>query len=116
MENVRQVSLCEWRDRGRKIPPSPTSVTMGGVVLPSVTCSKPALPFTSVSTTPLLLPIVLIDSCLASIDLTYEDRVSLDSPLDPGELRAAAAEMANNKSPGVNGLPIEFYRLFSRTS
>ena len=47
-------------------------------------------------------------SCLDR-SLTYEDRVSLDSPLDPGELRAAAAEMANNKSPGVDGLPIEFY-------
>ena len=51
------------------------------------------------------------DRLLSCLDrsLTYEGRVSLDSPLDPGELRAAAAEMANNKSPGVDGLPIEFY-------
>ena len=89
-----------------------------GVVLPSVTCSKPAPPSTSVSTTPLLLlPVVQIDSYLASIDLcmTYEDRVSLDSPFDPGDLRDAAAEMANNKLSGVDGLPIKIYRHSWRT-
>ena len=79
MTGARVRSRIGWHGRGessagffvrmerqrQKDSPSPRSVTMGGVVLPSVTCSKPALPSTSVSTKPLLLlQIVLIDSCL----------------------------------------------------
>ena len=38
--------------------------------------------------------------------------MSCDGPLTEDELLAAVGCMAKNKAPGLDGLPLEFYRLF----
>jgi hypothetical protein len=37
---------------------------------------------------------------------------SCEGPLTPGECWTAISQMANNKSPGSDGLPAEFYKEF----
>lgn len=44
--------------------------------------------------------------------LTDEDSESLDRPFYAEEIRLALSSMATNKSPGIVGLPVEFYRRF----
>lgn len=54
------------------------------------------------------------DRLLESINRTISDeqRHFMDSPITGRELREAANSMHANKSPGIDGLPIEFYRHF----
>ena len=44
--------------------------------------------------------------------LNLEDKEWLESPLTEEELQTALFEMANNKSPGEDGLPAEFHKTF----
>lgn len=44
--------------------------------------------------------------------LSEEDASSLDNPLTLDELEMAARSMQSNKSPGLDGIPPEFYLLF----
>ena len=54
------------------------------------------------------------DRLTASLDqrLTQEDSAYLDRPITVQEMRVALASMASNKSPGVDGIAVEFYRRF----
>ena len=55
-----------------------------------------------------------VDRLTASLDrrLTQEDSAYLDRPITVQEMRVALASMSSNKSPGVDGIPVEFYRRF----
>ena len=44
--------------------------------------------------------------------LTEEQKAELDQPLTLEELGAALKQMKNGKSPGCDGLPCEFYKMF----
>ena len=44
--------------------------------------------------------------------VTIPDKNMLDSPIGLEEIRIAMNNMANNKCPGLDGLPIEFYKKF----
>jgi SepF-like predicted cell division protein (DUF552 family) len=44
--------------------------------------------------------------------ITNEEMQSCEGPLTPGECWTAISQMANNKSPGSDGLPAEFYKEF----
>jgi exonuclease III len=44
--------------------------------------------------------------------ITTEEMQSCEGPITPGEAWAAISQMANNKSPGSDGLPVEFYKEF----
>ena len=44
--------------------------------------------------------------------LSVEDSLNLDNPLTLEELEKAASSMQPNKSPGLDGIPPEFYILF----
>ena len=44
--------------------------------------------------------------------MTQEDSAYLDRPITVQEIRMALASIASNKSPGVDGVPEEFYRRF----
>ena len=48
-----------------------------------------------------------IDKCISP-----DDRILLESPIELLELKEALSTMAPNKSPGIDGLPCEFYTLF----
>ena len=50
------------------------------------------------------------DRLTASLNrrLTQEDSAYLDRPITVQEMRVALASMASNKSPGVDGIPLEF--------
>ena len=56
----------------------------------------------------------LADRLTASLDrrLTQEDSAYLDRPSTVQEIRIALASTASNKSPGVDGVPVEFYHRF----
>lgn len=44
--------------------------------------------------------------------LSNEDREMLDAPLTLKELQRAVGDMANQKSPGPDGLPIEIFKKY----
>ena len=44
--------------------------------------------------------------------LTPDDRIICEGPLTPNECFTAIKTMSDNKSPGGDGLPAEFYKLF----
>ena len=44
--------------------------------------------------------------------ITPEDRVKLDSKISYNEFSEALKSLSNNKTPGVSGLPPEFYKMF----
>jgi hypothetical protein len=44
--------------------------------------------------------------------LTEEEKMSCEGPFTQGECWTAISQMANNKSPGSDGLPAEFYKEF----
>ena len=44
--------------------------------------------------------------------LGHNDRVSLDAPLNLEELDVAVSSLANGKSPGPDGITVEFYKKF----
>lgn len=46
--------------------------------------------------------------------ITVEDKEGLDAPITLAELRQAVNGMANQKSPGPDGLPIETYRQYGK--
>ena len=54
------------------------------------------------------------DALLANLHrkLPPRTREALDVPLTPAEIAAAVARSENNKSPGCDGLPYEFYKAF----
>jgi exonuclease III len=41
-----------------------------------------------------------------------EDKQTLDNPITIAELSKAVKELPNNKTPGSDGLPVEFYKMF----
>ena len=49
--------------------------------------------------------------CL-SLSLSVDDAASCDGPISPNEAHAALLGMAKGKSPGSDGLPMEFYVAF----
>ena len=51
---------------------------------------------------------------LAGVDarLSPEQRACLDAPLTAGDLKSSLDAMSPNKSPGVDGIPAEFYSAF----
>lgn len=59
------------------------------------------------------------DECKSFLDnillpvLTQVDRQSLDKDISSEELLSAMAVLQKSKSPGLDGLPIEFYSQFS---
>ena len=44
--------------------------------------------------------------------LTHDREKLCDGPVTPHELKLALTNMANNKSPGPDGIIIEFYKIF----
>ena len=49
---------------------------------------------------------------LQSPKLENLDHLALDRVLDQDELEAAMRQLKSNKSPGSDGLPVEFYKWF----
>ena len=47
-----------------------------------------------------------------STTLSDDESSSLELPVSPDEIRNAMSSLATNKSPGIDGLPVEFYRRF----
>jgi hypothetical protein len=45
-------------------------------------------------------------------ELDEDDKDRMEQPITPDELSNALSELNNNKSPGIDGLPPEFYKLF----
>ena len=52
------------------------------------------------------------DSNIEILKLDKDDKDRMEQPITPDELGKALKELNNNKSPGINGLPPEFYKLF----
>lgn len=50
-------------------------------------------------------------NCL-SLSLSVDDAASCDDPVSSDEAHAALLDIAKGKSPGSNGLPMEFYVVF----
>ena len=44
--------------------------------------------------------------------LTEEQKMELDQPISLAEMSKSIYEMSNDKAPGIDGLPIEFYKCF----
>ena len=44
--------------------------------------------------------------------ITLSQKEFLDSDISQGEIARSIKQMANNKSPGTDGLPVEFYKMF----
>ena len=44
--------------------------------------------------------------------ITHEDNENLTKTITLAELKTALFQMENGKSPGIDGLPIEFYKTF----
>lgn len=44
--------------------------------------------------------------------LSEEDSLKLDTPISLDELKEAASDMCSDKSPGLDGIPPEFYTAF----
>ncbi|KAJ1142822.1 hypothetical protein NDU88_009135 [Pleurodeles waltl] len=53
----------------------------------------------------------LSDLPLKALSLT--DRVTLDEDLTPEEITTALGELQSGKTPGLNGFPCEFFKLFA---
>lgn len=64
--------------------------------------------------TPNSLDQTATNQLLRSLDkrLSAEERTMLDSKLNSDECLQAAKSLSTNKAPGIDGLPIEFYRRF----
>ena len=54
------------------------------------------------------------DRLIGSLErsLSDDESSSLELPVSPDEIRNAMSSLATNKSPGIDGLPVEFYRRF----
>ena len=50
-----------------------------------------------------------------NITVKREDKVLLDRPISIGEIRDAIMDMHNDKAPGLDGLPVEFYKAHVNT-
>lgn len=44
--------------------------------------------------------------------LSEEEKIEIDRPLEIGELSRAISDMENGKTPGCDGIPAEFYKMF----
>ena len=42
--------------------------------------------------------------------ITIDDKLKLDSPITMKELKEAVFQMMKGKSPGLDGIPVEFYQ------
>ena len=49
---------------------------------------------------------------LNTFEINNIDRIRLDNPIDRGEIEKAIWGMKLGKVPGIDGLPVEFYRFF----
>ena len=74
--------------------------------------ASPGLLFTKTFLRPFDLGVQsdLLD-CL-SLSLSVDDAASFDGPVSPNEAHTALLGMAKGKSPGSDGLPMEFYVAF----